>query len=157
MSLSNDSLKLITRTAGKEVAQIVQTSDQLAKAKADAKAAEESFDAKVALMDKKFANQMTQGVEQVALASAISFGIGGAIAYIAHDSIATYFGKGSWPALLTLPAVGVVVIAATPAVFKDKRSDPGGNATARASGYGFGTGLLMVGGYLSYQDYTAAA
>lgn len=157
MALSQDLMKLITRTGGKDVATIVEKTEQAAKAKSDLKQAEESFEAKIALMDKRYANQMTQGVEQVAITSAIGFGLGGGLAYIAHDSIASYFGKGSWPALLTLPALGAITVAVTPSMFKDKRSDPGGNATARAGGYGFGVGLLAVGGYLSYQDYMAAA
>lgn len=156
MALSTDMLNLIRRTGGKDVALIVEKTEQAAKAKADLKASEEAFEEKAKLMDRKMANAWTQGAEQIAVTAAIGAGIGGAVAYIAHDSVVAYFGAKSWPALLALPAVGAIVVAVTPSVFKDKRSDPGGNATARGGAYGFGLGLLGVAGYLSYQDYQAA-
>ena len=55
-----------------------------------------------------------------------------------------------------LPGVGVAMLMVAPSVLRDRKSQPGENAAARAGAYGGALGLITVGGYLSYQDYQAA-
>jgi hypothetical protein len=152
---NKDLLKLITREAGKDVATIVQKTEEASRARAEARAAESEFETKVLTLEGKMKEMMTTGVESAAFSGALGFGLGGAIAFIAHDQVASYFGKGSWPALLTLPGAGLLVLAVTPSFFKDKKKGSGENATTRAASYGTALGLLGVGGYFSYQDYMA--
>lgn len=154
--LSKDALKMITREAGKDVATILQKSEEASAAKAALRQSEADFDAKVGAMQARLKDAVTSGAESAAMAGGIGFGIGGAIAFIAHDKVSTYFGKGSWLALLTLPAAGLGTIAITPMLLKDRPKALGENAGMRAGGYGLGLGLLGVGGYFSYQDYMAA-
>lgn len=154
--LSKDILKMITREAGKDVAVIAQKTEEATKARADLKRAEEDFEEKVSAMDKRVRETMSTGIEGAALGGAFGFGIGGTIAYLAHDAVADYFGKGTWPAMLLLPGTGAVVLMAAPSVLKDRKSAPGENASTRAGAYGAGIGLIAVGGYLSYQDYSAS-
>lgn len=157
MAVSADLLKVITRDGGKDLAAIVQLTDKANSAVAEKKRAEEEFASTAADIERRFHESMTAGVQSVAVAAVAGFGLGGTIAWLAHDSIATYFGKGTWPALLTLPAAGIVVLAATPKMFKDKRGNPGEQKEERAASFGAGLGLLTIGGYCSYQDYTTTA
>jgi hypothetical protein len=155
MAISKEILSMIQRSAGKDVALIAEKSEAAATARADLKKAESDFDDKVNSLQRQFREGMQTGLQEAAMAGAIGFGIGGGIAYMVHDRIAEYFGKGSWPALLVLPVTGIVVVVATPDLFKDPAKKPGENASTRAGAYGTGLGLAMVGGYLSYQDYSA--
>jgi cobalamin biosynthesis protein CobD/CbiB len=153
--LSKDILKMITREAGKDVAVIAQKTEEATKAKADLKKAEDSFEEKVAAMDRRVRETMSTGVESAAMGGALGFGLGGGAAYLLHDTVAGYFGRGTWTAMLVLPVTGAVTLAVVPSMLKDRKSAPGENASARAGAYGAGLGLLSVGGYLSYEDYKA--
>ena len=155
MAISKEILSMIQRSAGKDVALIAEKSEAAATAKADLRKAESDFDEKVGVLERRFREGMQSGLQEAAMAGAIGFGVGGGLAYMIHDRIAEYFGKGSWPALLTLPAAGVIMVVATPDLFKDPPKKPGEQASTRAAVYGGGLGLALVGGYLSYQDYSA--
>lgn len=153
--MHKDILTLITRAAGKDVATIVAKTDEVAKTRQELRHAESSFEEKIATMDRRLKEANTAGIESAAMAGALGFGAGGGAAFLLHDQVASYFGKGSWPALLALPAAGIGMIAITPSLFKDKKSAPGENAAVRSAAYGGGLGLATVGGYFSYQDYSA--
>jgi hypothetical protein len=157
MAISKDILSMIQRSAGKDVALIAEKSEQAASARAELKKAEADFDDKVTMLERRFREGMSTGLQEAAMAGAVGFGVGGGIAYMAHDKVAEYFGKGSWLSLLTVPAAGALILAVTPEVAKDPKSKPGENASTRAGGYGLGLGMVVVGGYLSYQDYSAKA
>ena len=154
MAISKDILSMIQRSAGKDVALIAEKSEAAATARADLRKAEQDFDEKVNVLERRFREGMSTGLQEAAMAGAIGFGVGGGLAYMLHDKIATYFGKGSWPAMLALPVTGIALVAATPGIMKDPAKKPGENASERAGVYGAGLGLAMVGGYLSYQDYS---
>ncbi len=153
--LSKEILKMITREAGKDVAVIAQKTEEATKARSDLKRAEDDFEAKVSAMDRKVKETMTAGVESAAMGGAIGFGLGGGAAYLLHDTVADYFGRGTMTAMVVLPAAGVLILAVAPSALKDRKSAPGENASTRAGAYGAGLGLLGVGGYLSYEDYKA--
>lgn len=157
MAISKEILSMIQKSAGKDVALIAEKSEQAAAAKADLRKAEMEFDEKVNSLERRFREGMQSGLQEAAMSGAIGFGIGGGLAYMLHDRVAEYFGKGSYTAMAVLPVAGVVLLAATPELLKDPRSKPGENASTRAAGYGTGLGLALVGGYLSYQDYAAQA
>ena len=153
--MNKELLKLITKEAGKDVATIVAKTDEAARTRSELRHAENSFDERISDMSRRLREANTAGLEAAAISGAVGFGAGGGAAYLLHDQVAAYFGKGSWAALLTLPVAGIATFAAVPALFKDKKSAPGENASMRAAGYGAGLGLAGVAGYLSYQDYTA--
>lgn len=155
LHMNKELLKLITKEAGKDVATIVAKTDEAARTRSELRHAENSFDEKINAMSQRLREANTDGIETAALAGAVGFGIGGATAYLLHDQVSAYFGKGSWPALMVLPSAGIATIAVTPSVFKDKKSQPGENAAMRSAAYGGGVGLLTISAWLSYQDYSA--
>ncbi len=148
-------MKLITRDGGKELASVVALTDKAQTAELEKKRAEAEFEEKTQEIEKRYRDQMTVGVQNLAIATVFGFGLGGGLAYLAHDYVADYFGRGSPMALLTLPAAGIVVIAATPKMLQDSKKAPGEKKEERAASYGAGLGLLVVGGYCSYEDYMA--
>lgn len=149
-------MKLITREGGKELANVVALQDKANSAVLDRQRAELEFEEKTAEIEKRYRESMTVGVQNLAIATVFGFGLGGAIAYLAHDYVANYFGRGKPLALLTLPAVGIAIIAATPRFLQDSKKAPGEKKEERAASYGAGLGLIAVGGYCSYEDYVAA-
>lgn len=155
MAVSPDLLKLITKEGGKELAQVVTLTDKANTAVAERKRAEDEFESKAADIQRRHQEMMTVGVQNIAIGAVVGFGLGGAIAWLAHDSIADYFGRGSWPSLLALPTSGIVLLGFTPKLFADRRSAPGEKKEERAASFGAALGLLTVGGYCSYTDYAA--
>lgn len=155
VAIDKETLKMITREAGKGVADVVQYREQAAAATRKAKDSEEDFDRQVATLQTKLRDLTTTGVEDLAISAAAGFGAGGGLAYILHDQVKEYFGADSIFALAALPVAGVVIVAATPKMLKDPAKKPGENANKRAAGYGFGMGMAAVGAYLSYEDYSA--
>lgn len=134
--------------------ELAKQSEAARKARSELASAEQNYEAEVDRLEKRITSLQNAGVKQVATMALIGAGAGGGTAYLTHDMLADYFGRATWPALLILPVAGVLTFAKTPSFFKDRGKKS--LADERAMGYGAGVGLLLVGGYLSYEDYVAA-
>lgn len=148
---------MITREGSKELATQVELDQKLQNAMAAKKQADEDADRRVAEIEAKWNEAVTIGSQRVTTAAVFGFGVGGGLAFFAHDFIADYFGRGTAYALLALPVTGAAMLAITPGVFADRpgKKHAGENKETRAASYGAGAGLLLVGGYCSYLDYAA--
>jgi hypothetical protein len=133
---------------------VLEKTEEARKLKADLDRREREFEAAIAERDSEIREMQTAGVQKIAIAGAVGFGVGGGLAYILHDEVATQFGKGTPLALGLLPAVGLALLAGTKKIFKpSKKVD---TSQARAGSYGAALGLVLVGGFLSYEDYQAS-
>lgn len=88
------------------------------------------------------------------------YAVGGAVigagsAYFFHDDVVDFFGKDSWLGYLTLPAIGALCLYATTKI-KDPSSKPGAKLDDRMGLLGLGLGLLLGGGYMSYQTWPSS-
>lgn len=80
--------------------------------------------------------------------------LGGGAAYLFHDDVVDFFGKDSWLGYLSLPAIGALCIYATTKI-KDGNK-VGSKLDDRMGLLGLGLGLLLGGGYMSYQTWPSS-
>lgn len=158
MALTKDEQKLLARDgADKQTLALITTNEQLRKARHDLTEAERAFELRLDEQNSALVEMQTRGTLRLAGATGAGIVLGGGGAYFGHDFVAEEFGKATIPALVLIPAIGAAALFFTWKKSKTKkRAVTQSEVEGRMLGYGFGFGALLVGGYLSYEDYIAA-
>lgn len=147
--MSEQALKALERTEGAYAANVIRAENRFKQSEAKNKTLQERFDTFAQETKKKFKEWSQERSLRIAAAGAGGMAAGAAVAYAIDGFVVEKLGTGIF-SLILIPGVGLLVAALAPAI-KDKGEKS--MAETRAGVFGFGIGLALMGGYMSYQRW----
>lgn len=148
-NMTEKALAALSRTEGQYAGAVIRAEHRFRDAQRENKQLKNRLDEVLDESRKKLREWGNERAMRVAGAAAGGFGLGAAVAYFGDAFVVAKIGTGSL-GLILIPGVGLIVAAVAPTI-KDK----GGKSAAetRAGVFGFGLGLMLMGGYMSYQRW----